>query len=156
MATANRTRDLFGDDIEPLFEQNQSIGGWWITLANTLVQRERRVQLTDAAVINLDLEDETDWSGFIADQIEGDGSEPSRQWAERCWDRLGIPFTSLVRFLDDVAVAPEDEKHFDARLGSPLAELWNLYGNGERYARLEKLECLLQRATTICADSFWL
>jgi len=134
VAVANRKRDLFGDDVEPLFDDNQGRGAWWDTLTRALVSRNKRVQLSTPSREVLDLQGEDAWTAFFQAHIDARDDESSRRWAERCWERLGISFASLTRFLDDVAVSPDADLHFDARRGTPLATLLKLYGDGDTYA----------------------
>jgi hypothetical protein len=136
MAFANRERDFFaGDDAASLFRSDQSLGRWWSELIDALVTGKKRLRLTTLNNGEIDLKKRNQWSRFIDDYLEGSSNETARAHSERLVETLGIPFESLICFLDDIAVSSNEEQVFDARKGSELAELTGLYHTEDKYGR---------------------
>lgn len=141
IATANRDRDFFqkGKPISPLFEHDQSLGGWFDQVVEAVLAAGKRVRLSKPDETTIDLQGKDDWDLFFNTYLRApDATMTDRAFSERLGETLGISLPNLVMFLDDVAVSPSEDKVFDATRNGEVAKAVTLYSAESTYANWTK------------------
>lgn len=136
-ATANRDRGFFpkGEAVRPLFEQDQSLGGWFQQVSDSLVAAGKQVNLSTPDGATLRLSSREDWGHFVTTYLRApDHNSTDRAKAEHLYESLGISLPNLVMFLDDVAASPAEDKLFDATKGAEIDRTVTIYSPDATYA----------------------
>jgi hypothetical protein len=137
MAIANRWRNNTNvTNPSSIFEQDQSLGELLRDCARSIVDRQNTVKLTSAGGTVLRLETMSDWNGFIANFFRSTAlGETDRARAEILGATLGVDFTNVIRFIEDVFSTEVTNEEFDATRNSQLAQLVRLYDGPDSYVQ---------------------